>query len=155
MAGMVALLLVFASTVMAQDKPATTAQIILEKIKADKKLLVAENMQLTEAEAKTFWPVYDKYQAELFLLRTRTLKLLKDYAASYETMTNATAKRLLDEYMTVESLQLKLRQSYLPMFRKAISDVKTVRYYQIENKIQAVLLNELAETIPLIKTDTK
>lgn len=155
MAGMVVVLLVFAVTVMAQDKPATTGQLVLEKIKADKKLLVAENMQLTEAEAKAFWPVYDKYQAELFLIRARTLKLLKDYAASYETMTNATAKRLLDEYMTVESLQLKLRQSYLPIFRKAISDVKTVRYYQIENKIQAVLLNELAETIPLIKTDTK
>ncbi len=139
----------------AQDRPATTGQLVIEKIKADKKLLVAENMQLTEAEAKAFWPVYDQYQAELFLLRTRTLKLLKDYAASYETMTNATAKRLLDEYMTIETLQLKLRQSYLPKFRKALSDAKTVRYYQIENKIQAVLVNDLAETIPLIKTDTK
>jgi hypothetical protein len=52
-----------------------------------KKLLVAENMQLSEAEAKAFWPVYKQYQDELFLLRTRTVKLIKDYSASYEPWT--------------------------------------------------------------------
>jgi hypothetical protein len=41
-----------------QDKPADNMQIVLEKVRADKKLLVSENMQLTEAEAKAFWPVY-------------------------------------------------------------------------------------------------
>ena len=55
---------------IAQEKPADTMEIVLEKIRADKKLLVAENLQLTEAEAKGFWPVYSRYQDELFLLRT-------------------------------------------------------------------------------------
>src|SRR5512137_2979847 len=79
----------------AQDKPADNMQIVLEKTRADKKLFVAENMELTEAEAKAFWPVYEKYQDELFLLRASTAKLVKDYAESYEKMTNDTAKKLL------------------------------------------------------------
>ena len=136
----------------AQDKPADNMQIVLEKIRADKKLFVAENMQLTEAEAKGFWPVYEQYQDELFLLRARTAKLIKDYADGYEKMANDTAKKLLDELMVIEGLGPKLRQAYLPKFRKALPEMKVVRYYQIENKIYAVLLYELARNIPLVKT---
>jgi hypothetical protein len=137
---------------ISQEKPSDNMQILLEKIRADKKLLVAENMQLTEAEAKAFWPVYDQYQDELFLLRARTAKLIKDYADAYEKMSNDTAKKLLDEYMTTESLGLELRQLYLPKFRKVLPEVKVVCYYQIENKIQAALIYELAANIPLVKT---
>ncbi len=137
---------------VAQDKPADDMQIVLGKIRADKKLLVAENMQLTETESSGFWPVYESYQNELFLLRVRTAKLIRDYADAYEKMTNDTAKKLLDEYMTIETLGLKLRQAYLPKFRKALPEVKVVRYYQIENKIHGVLVYELGANIPLIKT---
>jgi hypothetical protein len=148
-----ALLLTSAGALAAQDKPADNMQIVLEKIKTDKKLLVSENMQFTETEAKAFWPVYEKYQAELFLLRARTVKLIKDYAAAYEKMTDSTAKKLLGEYMTIEGLRLKLGKTYLPEFRKVLPDTKVVRYYQIENKINAALYYELAANIPLMKTD--
>lgn len=141
--------------VMAEEPSADNMQIILEKIKADKKLLVAENMQLTEKEAKAFWPVYESYQNEQFLLRSRTLNLIKAYGDAYGTMTNKTAKKLLDEFMTIETLRLELRKAYLPKFRKVLPDVKVVRYYQIENKINAVVNYELAARIPLITADKK
>jgi hypothetical protein len=136
-----------------QEKASDNMQVVIEKIRADKKLLVAENMQLTDAEAKAFWPVYKQYQDELFLLRTRTLKLIKDYADAYETMNNNTAKKLLNEFMSLDAVGPKLRQAYLPKFRKALPEVKVARYYQIENKIQAALFYELAANIPLMKLD--
>jgi len=142
---------VVAVPAFAQDKAADNMQIVLEKVRADKKLLVAENMQLTEAEGKAFWPVYEQYQNELFLLRVRTARLITDYANAQEKMTNESARTLLDEYMTIESLGLMLRQIYLPEFRKVLPEVKVARYYQIENKIQAALLYELARNIPLAK----
>ena len=137
---------------ISQDKPADNMQIVLEKIRADKKLFVAENMELSETEAKAFWPVYEQYQDELFLLRARTARLINDYADGYGKMTNDTAKKLLDEYMILETLGPKLRQAYLPKFRKVLPELKVVRYYQIENKIQAVLIYEIARNIPLVKT---
>jgi hypothetical protein len=81
------------------------------------------------------------------------VKLIKDYADAYETMNNNTAKKLLNEYMSIESLGPKLRQAYLPKFRKALPEVKVARYFQIENKIQAALFYELAANIPLMKLD--
>jgi len=136
---------------VAKDESTDNMQILRDKIKADKKFLVAENMQLTESEAKNFWPIYEQYQDELFLLRARTAKLITNYRDAYGKMTNDTAKKLLDEFMAIEALGLKLRQTYLPKFRKVLPEVKVVRYYQIENKIQAVLVYELAGKIPLMK----
>ena len=106
---MVALMCSFVS---AQDKLSDNMQILGEKIKADKKLIVAENMQLSEAEAKKFWPVYDRYQNEMFILRMRSLDLIGSYAGSYDSMTNANAKKLLDEYLTIEKLRQKVRETY-------------------------------------------
>ena len=148
---MLVAIVVVAASALAQDKPADNMQIVLEKIRADKKLLVAESMQLTEAEAKAFWPVYDQYQDELFLLRARTAKLIQDYAEAYDKMTNDTAKKLLDELMSIETLGPKLRQAYLPKLRKVLPETKVVRYYQIENKINAALMYEIAAKIPLLK----
>lgn len=150
---MAALLLICASPLMAQDKEADNMQILIAKVKADKKLLVASNMQLTEKEAKAFWPVYERYQNELFLLRARSLNMIGNYANNYETMTNAMAKKLLDEFMAIENVRIKLASTYLPQFRKVLPDKKVARYYQIENKINAALYYELAAQIPLVKAD--
>lgn len=135
----------------AQDNQADTMQFVIEKIRADKQLFVAENMQLTDAEAEMFWPVYAKYQDELFLLRASTLGLINAYAKTYAKMDDDTAKRLLNQLMTIEALGPKLRLTFLPEFQKVLPDVKVLRYYQIENKINAALMYEVAGNIPLTR----
>ena len=126
-------------------------EIVKEKISTDKKLFIATNMQLTESEAKAFWPVYEAYQAELGNLRDREIKLIEDFAANYETMSNDVAKNLLDNSLSIDSGHLKLRQSYLAKFRGVLQDTKVARYYQLESKIDAVLEFELARRIPLVR----
>ncbi len=144
-------LFLFIVPVCAQDKPADTNQLVMEKIQADKKLFTAENMQLSETEAKAFWPVYGSYQKDLDKIMERTKKLIDDYAKNYQTMTDATAKKLLNDMVVLENDRIKLRKTYLPKFRKVLSDKKVARYYQLENKIQAVVNYEIAKVIPLVK----
>ena len=135
----------------AQNKPADNMEIVKEKIRSDKKLFIATNMQLTESETKAFWPVYESYQAELGKLRDRELKLIEKFAANYETMSDDAAKNLLDDSMSIDLDHQKLRQSYLAKFRGVLSDTKVARYYQLESKIDAVLEYELARRIPLVR----
>jgi hypothetical protein len=148
---MVLALIAGVAPAIAQDRPADNMQIVLEKVRADKKLLIADNLGLTEAEAKEFWPVYSRYQDELFLIRARMARLIADYAQAYEKMSDETARKLLDESVTIEGLGAMLRQAYLSEFRRVLPETKVVRYYQIENKIQAALMYELARNIPLLK----
>jgi hypothetical protein len=154
------LVLVFALTIflvgvtmpaLAEDKPADNMQLVKEKIKADKKLLVAENMQLTEKEDKAFWPVYDSYQKDLGKLNERLLKLIDEYAQTYETMTDQAAQNLTTNYLSLESERVKMIQSYVPKITKAVGSKKAARYLQLENKINAVVKFELAANIPLVK----
>ena len=136
---------------LAQDKQADNMEIVKEKIKTDKKLLIATNMQLTGSEATAFWPVYEAYQSELGKLRDREIKLIENFAAKYETMSDDAAKNLLDDAMSIDLDHQKLRQSYLAKFRGVLSDTKVARYYQLESKIDAVLEYELARRIPLVQ----
>ena len=136
---------------VAQDQQADTMQLVRDKIRADKKLFIAEPMQLTESEAKPFWPVYEAYEKELSKLNDRMIKLIKEYANNYQTMSDQTAKRLMDEYLAIDAARLKIRQAYVPRFRKVLREKQVARYYQLENKVQAAVNYELAAEIPLVK----
>lgn len=142
------------ATILAVPAVAQTAsdmQILAQKIKADKKLVVAANMQLTEDEAKGFWPVYESYQKDLQGINKRLLGAIKRYADAYNKgpVSDETAKKLINEAIAIEEAEVKLKRTYVPRLEKVIPGVKVARYIQIETKIRAIVRFELAANIPL------
>jgi len=128
-------------------------QILAQKIKADKKVVVAANMQLTEEEAKGFWPVYDAYQKDLQGINQRLLGTIKRYADAFNKgpVSDEAAKKLINEAIAIEDAEVKLKRSYVPKLEKVIPGMKVARYLQIENKIRAIGKYELAAQIPLVQ----
>jgi hypothetical protein len=144
------------ATILALPSSAQTAsdmEILRQKIKADKKVVVAANMQLTDAEAKSFWPIYDAYQKDLQGINQRTGELVTSYAEAYNKgpVTDGTAKKLLTEIIAIETAEVKLKETYVPRLEKAIPEMKVARYIQIESKIRAIIKYELASQIPLVQ----
>jgi hypothetical protein len=139
--------------VFSYAQTASDMEILRQKIQADKKLVVAQAMQLTEAEASGFWPVYDAYQADLGKINAQLGQVIKTYAAAYraDTLTNDKAQELMDEVLKLEQAEVDLKRAYAPKLGAAVSQVKVARYLQIENKIRALLKYELAGDIPLAK----
>jgi hypothetical protein len=148
---LMAAVMAFSTSALTQDKPTDNMQILREKIKADKKLLVATNMELTESEGKGFWPVYEDYQKDLAAINQRIAKLIESYAADYraKTLTDEKAKKLVDELISIEQAETGLKASYVPKLSKVLSQKKVARYLQIENKIRAAVKYELAAGVPL------
>lgn len=136
---------------VAQDKPADTMDVLREKVRADKKLLVAVALELTENEAKAFWPVYAAYQSDMITQYDKLAKLLGDYAAVYKTMTDDAATRLLGDFVTLEADHAKLLSQYRPRFQKVLPPIKVARFYQLENKLRALLNYQLAQDVPFVK----
>ncbi len=128
-----------AGTVLAQDKPADNIDIVREKVRTEKKLVVATALNLTEAEAKAFWPVYNSYQSDMIAHYDRVFKLVDAYAKSYETMTDENATQLLGEFLSLETDYIALLNSYVPRFRRVLPPVKVARLYQVENKLRALV----------------
>jgi len=146
-----------ATPAIAQDKGMsnTDMEILRQKIKADKKLLVAANMGLSEVEAKAFWPIYDAYQKDLQQINERIGKMIGAYADAYNkgkgSIPDATAKKLLDEALGIEEAEVVLKRSYIPKLNVALPPAKVARYIQIENKIRAVVRFDLAANVPLVQ----
>jgi len=138
-------------TAWSQDKPANNLEIIHEKLKADKKVIVSKYMELTESEAKNFWPVYEDYQKDLLKFYERLGALLKSYAADYrgKSLTDEKAKKLLDEWIALEQDDVKQRSAFIPKVTKAVPAKKAARYLQIENEYRMLLRYDLAATVPL------
>jgi len=136
---------------VAQDKPSDNMDVMREKLRADKKAVVAEVLQLTEGEAKAFWPVYNAYQSDMVTHYDKLLKLIDTYASSYETMTDAQATSLLQQYLGLEREHVALLTSYLPRFQKVLPPKKVAKLYQVENKARALVNYELARGIPIVK----
>ena len=148
-----AFLLVFAGYSAAQDKPADNMQILREKIKADKKLLVAANMDLTESEAKAFWPVYDQYQKDLQKINQRIVKVIEGYAEDYRnrSLSDDKARKLIDEALAIDKAEADLKSAYAPKLTKVLPARKAMRYLQIENKIRAVVRYDIASGVPVVR----
>jgi len=145
----------FAGTTLAQDKQSadTNMQILRDKIKADKKLVVAANMNLSDAQAKKFWPIYDAYQKDLESINKRVAKLILDYAEadSKGAMSNELATKLIKESIAIEQAEAAARKKLAGKLTQALPGKVAARYLQIESKIRAAIRYELAAEIPLIE----
>jgi Spy/CpxP family protein refolding chaperone len=143
-----------AQTPAAAPASATTnMEILRQKVKADKKLVVAQNLSLTDAEGAAFWPVYEAYQKDLQQINQRLMTAIRAYADAYNKgpVTNETAKKLLEESMAIDEAEAKLKSSSAPKILAALPATKAARYIQIENKIRAAVRYELAAGIPLVE----
>jgi hypothetical protein len=120
-------------------------------IHAARTKLVAANLPLTEEEGAKFWPLYNEYRGEVSKLNDRSLALIKDFAASYDSMSDEKASDLLKQQMAIDEDRLKLKKSYLGKFEKVLPQKKVARYYQIERKLDASVQYEAAKAIPLVK----
>ena len=135
------------------DSASMNMQILRDKVRADKKLVVAQNMQLTDSEASAFWPIYDAYQTDLGKINERMKNVILAYAAAYNSgpVTNEAAKKLLEDWLGTQEADVQLMRSYVPKLERALPDMKVARYIQIETKIRAIMRYELASQIPLVE----
>ena len=145
-------LFMFATPAMAQQPTDVDMDILAAKIKADKKLLVSTNMELTDQESKDFWPLYDSYQRELQVANGQLVSLISEYAEAYNKgpVANDIAAKLIREVLSSEAKELKLKIAYMAKIGKVLPAFKTARYLQIENKIRAIIKFQLAAEIPLM-----
>jgi hypothetical protein len=134
----------------AQDKTPDTMDLLREKVRTDKKLVVAAALELTESEAKGFWPVYAAYQSDMITYYDRVSKLIEDYAKVYQTINDETATQLLGEFLALQTDHAALLNRYAPRFQRVLPPRKVVRFYQVENKLRALLDYQLAREIPLV-----
>ncbi len=140
----------FAPLNAAQDKPADNMQILRDKIKADKKLLVATNMELTETEAKGFWPIYEQYQKEQDAIVNGQITATQAYADRFATLSDADALNYVNALLERDGKMHDLRVKWLAKFQTVVPAKIAARAIQLDRRVSQVMQVKVASQIPLI-----
>lgn len=152
-------LLLLQGVVFAQTAPAAQSQAGIDQdiqmlradVRSEKKQIIAQNMALTDAQAEKFWPVYDAYTQELTKLSDTRVALIKQYADSYNTMTDAQANSLMKQQIALDKSYTQLREAWIPKFEKVISAKQTALFFQLDRRVALLIDLQLASAIPLMK----
>jgi len=126
-------------------------KLLRKDLRSLKKQIVATNLELTDAEAQNFWPVYDRYTAELGTILDKKYALLKNYHDNYYSMTDEQAEDYIHGRAEVEAAVTKLRLKYLPIFRKVISGKSTALFFQLDWRVGTLLDLQIASEMPLVE----
>lgn len=142
----------FFGTASATDSvPQTKEQITKEAMRANKKALVAHNMNLTPDQEKIFWPMYDEYQVEINKLMADREAVVQKFSINYNNMSDQMASQLLDDEITLEKKEVEIRKSLINKFEKSFPPKVVARYFQIENKVDMAIMADASSQIPLVK----
>lgn len=140
-----------AATAPAAPSAASAVDAVRQAVRADRRGVVEKYMQLTPAEAKKFWPVYDAYAKELEKVVSRQNRAVLDYVNTESSMSDGNAKRLAKEVIAVDHEEIALREKTYRKVAAALPAKKAVRFLQIENKIRTLQRFDLVEQMPLVK----
>jgi hypothetical protein len=139
------------SPLLAQRNEKDQIALTRAVIQTERQAIVAEGLDLTSAEADAFWPLFREYHQEIDVVGDREVQLILDYAEHFEAMTDERAADMLDEFLSIQKTTLKIQTKYVKRFRKIMPPKKVTRYFQLENKLDAMIDAEMAAQIPLVE----
>ena len=150
----VVLALLFCGFAFSQAEHFETDYIDLLKkdIQAEAKKLVDENMDLSDDQAKIFWPIYDRYSAELLALSNDRLNVIADYMLDYYDLSDEKAESLIKRVFEIDQKKLNIQKKYFDEFNAVLPATLVGKFYQIDNYIGLLISVQRSETIPLIQT---
>ena len=120
-------------------------------IQVRRQALVTAAMDLAPKDADVFWPLYREYRTEMAKVNDRFVRLLTGYLESYDNLTDEAASKMLGEYLSIDRARNSVKTKYVPLFGKVIPAKQVVRFFQIDNKLDAVINAELAQLVPLAR----
>jgi len=126
-------------------------EVLRADLRAKHAEVIGKVMRLSGKEAEAFWPIFGEYQKDLKKLNDEKMNLLKEYYRSYENLTAEKAYELAERVLDYEAGRVKLKRHYFQKFSKALSPQTAVRFFQMENQLQALVDLQIASELPLVK----
>jgi hypothetical protein len=121
-------------------------------IRSIKKQVIAANLTLTDSEATKFWQVYEQYSAETGKINDTRTAIIKEYADEYGTLTDDQADNLIRRWLDTDLEQTKLRQRYVPIFRRVLIGKKAATFFQLDRRISTMIDVQLTSQLPLVQS---
>ena len=113
--------------------------------------LIGGVLDLTDEEAKAFWPLYKEYGEQKGELWNRRIDVIKIFLGAYEDMSPEMSRILLDQSFNIDKQMLELKMKYAEKFDDILPPNKVTRLFQAENKLSTTMQMEIVKDVPLAK----
>ena len=141
--------ILFSASLFAQD--ISYLEFLRTDLQKQKREIIAETMELSEEEANIFWPIYTKYESELYQLNGEKLSLIKDYAENYYQLSDELASHLANKKHELENKRAELLWSYYKKLESELNPIDAAMFYQVESQLLMLIDVQVAGEIPIIK----
>ena len=131
-----------------QEKEIELTRMALQRQRDD---LVNQFMKLNLKEVGAFIPVYEEYRTEMGKLGDRTQRVILDYAKNQDNLSDQKALAMLDEWLKIKEAEVKLRMKSVEDFKRVLPPKKVLRFFQLDNKFDAIVNYNLSGSIPLVQ----
>jgi hypothetical protein len=126
-------------------------ELLRQDLRSQRKQIISEKMSFSEAEAQKFWPVFDRFSADLAKINDSKYGLIREYVRDYSQLTDAQAISLVERWLKADQDSITLRRKYLPEFLKVLPPKRAALYQQLERRIQLMVDMQLASDLQLIQ----
>jgi len=126
--------------------------LLRKDIRSIKKQLIATNLNLTDAEATKFWPVYDQYSADYGKINETRATIIKEYSDGYGSLTDEQADNLIRRWLDTDISTSQLRQKYVPIMRRVLPGKKAATFFQLDRRISMMIDLQLTSQLPLAQS---
>jgi hypothetical protein len=134
------------------DNTRAYLEVLRSDFNSDKVALYNRVLQLTEPEAKKFWPIYRNYERELMTLSDQRMELMRDFMARQDDgkLTDETSTEIADRWLKSVQARLDLWKKYYKKISSAVSPTRAAQFLQLENQIALFIDIAIASEMPAI-----
>ncbi len=124
----------------------------LMELNEKKKEMIANSMEFTGNQSEVFWAVYSDYEKELDSIIKDEYELIQKYNSKYKdnTISEQSASNMLANIFRIQGRELQIKQIYLGKFQEVLPKNQVLRFYQIDNKVDALIGYDLAKLLPIV-----
>lgn len=135
------------------DRPLTAADLegLRAELRSSRKQIIASTLTMTDAEATRFWPVYDRYAADLTRIKDSQYQLIAEYANTYGKYDDKTAASFITRWLELDVKTTSLRAQYVPVVAQVLPGLKAASFFQIDRRLSMAIDLKIASMLPILQ----
>ncbi|GHE44006.1 hypothetical protein [Sphingobacterium griseoflavum] len=108
-------------------------------IENEKVAYITKELNLSQAEAQRFFPVYNQYNKEMWALKSEKTGASGDAPRGASSF-NGTARR---DVLSYDAKELEVKKEYRKKFAEVIGNSRASQFFEIEQNFRELLYKEL------------
>jgi hypothetical protein len=125
-------------------------ELLRSDVRQQKAEIMGAVMLLSAQDAAKFWPIYSDYDAQLKKLNDQRIDTIKEYARSYDQMTDEKADELIQKSLAYQKQRAELLAQTYEKVKEALGAVTAARFAMVEHQLLLVIDLQIDSSLPIV-----